>query len=243
DVVSLLDDNISSNVIKAAICSLKNPDLAKRIFKDIIVGIKSCSSLSINHVSILSSIVTISSSLQLFDNSMYSSILGIFKSNKNIVLSIITMKSYCENLQDESIVPVSCHLLCCLFDQEVCLSIFQDFHQLSFKEINRLACDPSGSRVVDAYFNSQFVTFDDKNSLLNSFSDENILALAKNKYGSFCMENMWKYFAKARKSNLAQYFLSNSHFKYNSFGKLLAKKLKLEIVVDPKSRFKSKNRY
>ncbi|KAF0990308.1 hypothetical protein HZS_2597 [Henneguya salminicola] len=243
---TLIQDKVAINTIKTLVYCIKNTNYLLRICKRIINSIKTLNNLSSHHISLMSCIISSCLSLNLLNEGLLGNIIQCFNAKDNIFSSIITMKASCETFLTEPLIPVCCHFISCLFTDIRYECIIQSFMKLSVKEITKLATDPSGSRVMDSFFKNPQILNSEKSQMLAKFSNESFLILAKNKYGSFCIENIWQYLEQNKKIELARFFINNAHFKYNSFGKLLSNKLKLQTMLNttikPKPNFKSKNK-
>ncbi|KII60929.1 Nucleolar protein 9 [Thelohanellus kitauei] len=229
-----LTDKVANNVILSALASVKSCEVLENWISLILDAIIQSGFPTLLNLRLMSSILEKSKTLKSFENHKSKKVLSCF--GECSFRQIITLNPQIDNVLDADIVPAACHFLACYFDAGYCNSLVLSFLELTLKELTKIMTDPSGSRVVDAFFRSGSVSYKLKVKLLKKIDNREIAKYSRNKYSVYCIENFWLYLSDDRKAEIASLISDSVHFKTNNLVKHLARKLKFDQIKTQRHR-------
>ncbi|KAL7636402.1 UNVERIFIED_CONTAM: hypothetical protein RMT77_013177 [Armadillidium vulgare] len=146
------------------------------------------------------------------------------------ILHLLQWKDYEEKKETD---PPPCSIIGSYILQEMLHfrktnTIARGIVEMSFNELFRIACDPRGSHVIDAFFSSPNVRGDQKVDLFKKLKGKYV-ALACSVHGSFIVENIFNSLNINMKSELCEELIKSSNrLTASPRGFIISKKLQLE---------------
>ncbi|KAB7495925.1 Nucleolar protein 9 [Armadillidium nasatum] len=146
------------------------------------------------------------------------------------ILHLLQSKEYEEKKETD---PPTCSIIGSYILQEMLHfrktnTIAKGIVEMSFNELFKIACDPRGSHVIDAFFCSPSVGGDHKVDLFKKLKGKYV-ALACSVYGSFIVENIFNFLNINMKMELCEELIkSSSQLTASPRGFIISKKLQLE---------------